>query len=69
MKSPGSKSILLPLSLLFMVILIGIVGFMIIEGFSAFESFFMTIITISTVGFQEVHPLSSLKIMNYWLIR
>lgn len=29
-----------------------------IEGFSFFDSFYMTIITISTVGFNEVHQLS-----------
>jgi len=44
--------------LLVSVVSIGIIGFMIIEGFSFIESFFMTIITVATVGFQEVHPLS-----------
>ena len=36
----------------------GIGGFMLIEGFSLIDAFYMTIITISTVGFQEVHDLS-----------
>ena len=44
--------------LLFAVILIGTIGFMIVEGWSFFDSFYMTIITISTVGFNEVHQLS-----------
>jgi len=44
--------------LLVSIVGIGIIGFMIIEGFSFIESFFMTIITVATVGFQEVHPLS-----------
>ncbi|NQU81469.1 MAG: potassium channel protein [Bacteroidetes bacterium] len=44
--------------LLVSIVGIGIIGFMIIEGFSFIESFFMTIITVSTVGFQEVHLLS-----------
>lgn len=39
---------------------IGVVGFMLIESFSFTEAFFMTIITIATVGFREVHPLSPL---------
>lgn len=30
---------------------------MVIEGYSALDGLFMTIITISTVGYQEVHPL------------
>jgi voltage-gated potassium channel len=36
----------------------GIVGFIIIEGFTLNEAFYMTIITISTVGYGEVRPLS-----------
>lgn len=31
---------------------------MIIEGYSVSEAFYMTVITLSTVGFQEVKPLS-----------
>ena len=33
-------------------------GFMLIEDFSFANAFYMTIITVSTVGFGEVHPLS-----------
>jgi voltage-gated potassium channel len=36
----------------------GIIGFMTIEGFTANEAFYMTMITISTVGYGEVHQLS-----------
>jgi voltage-gated potassium channel len=36
----------------------GTFGFMLVEGWSFFQSFYMTIITISTVGFNEVAPLS-----------
>jgi voltage-gated potassium channel len=39
-------------------ILIGIVGYMIIEGYSLLDAFYMTVVTISTVGFREVKPLS-----------
>lgn len=45
-------------SVLFGSILIGILGFMYIEQWSLADSFYMTIITIGTVGFSEVHPLS-----------
>ncbi len=39
--------------------LVGTLGFVFIEGWSLGEAFYMTILTISTVGFSEVHPLSS----------
>jgi voltage-gated potassium channel len=46
-------SILLSLLILF----IGTLGYTIIEGWSPFDAFYMTIITISTVGFSEVHQM------------
>ncbi|RFP65012.1 potassium channel protein [Hymenobacter lapidiphilus] len=36
----------------------GIIGFMWIEKFSFLDALYMTMITVSTVGYQEVHPLS-----------
>lgn len=55
--------------LLVSIVSIGIIGYMIIEGFSFIESFFMTIITVATVGFQEVHPLSDVgRIFTAFLI-
>lgn len=36
----------------------GTVGFTLIERWSPFESLYMTVITLSTVGYMEVHPLS-----------
>jgi voltage-gated potassium channel len=38
---------------------LGAIGYRTIEGWSLVESLYMTAITISTVGFSEVHPLSS----------
>jgi len=58
MKRTGLRAIVFPLILLVIIILVGIIGFSIIEEFTLLESFFMTVITISTVGFQEIHPLS-----------
>lgn len=37
----------------------GTSGYMIIEGWSFTDSMYMTVITISTVGYGEVHPLSN----------
>jgi voltage-gated potassium channel len=36
----------------------GTVGFHLIEGWPWFDSFYMVVITLSTIGYQEVHPLS-----------
>lgn len=43
--------------LLISIILIGIIGYISIEGFSIIDALYMTIITLTTVGFGEVHPL------------
>jgi voltage-gated potassium channel len=59
MKHESIRNIYIAMSLLFGIILIGVSGFMVIEGFTFTDAFFMTIITIATVGFREVHPLSS----------
>ncbi|MBX0289878.1 potassium channel protein [Hymenobacter sp. HSC-4F20] len=37
---------------------VGVVGFMWIEKFTFVDAFYMTMITVSTVGFGELHPLS-----------
>jgi voltage-gated potassium channel len=36
----------------------GTIGYMLIEGWNAWDAFYMTIITVTTVGYREVHPLS-----------
>jgi len=44
--------------LLLVIIISGTVGYSLIEGMSSFDAFYMTMITISTVGFSEIKPLS-----------
>lgn len=46
------------LILFFAMMLFGIMGYMMLEGYTFVEAFFMTIITMSTVGFEVVHKLS-----------
>lgn len=45
----------LPLLLIFFV---GIFGYRLIEGWSLFDSLYMTVISLTTVGFGETHPMS-----------
>jgi len=44
--------------MLFSIIVIGVSGYMVIEDDSYLNALYMTIITISTVGFGEIHKLS-----------
>lgn len=46
------------LFILVLVVALGTAGFAVIEGWSAFDSLYMTVITLATVGFREVHILS-----------
>jgi voltage-gated potassium channel len=48
-------------SLLVVIVLLtgGTLGYMLVEGWSAFDSIYMTVITLTSVGYLEVHPLSS----------
>lgn len=39
-------------------VLIGAGGFMLVEHWSFLDSIFMTVITLTTVGYGETHPLS-----------
>ena len=44
--------------LLSSIVLTGTAGYMVIEGWSTWDAFYMTIISLTTVGYREVHPLS-----------
>jgi len=46
----------LAFTLLAIVIVIGVTGYMLIDGWNILDAFYMVIITISTVGYTEVHP-------------
>ena len=54
------KKLYIALIVLLLVVVSGITGFAVIEGYTFEEALYMTVITVSTVGFQEVRPLSSL---------
>ena len=51
------------------ILLTGVLGFSLIEGYPLVDAFFMTIITVTTVGFGIIHPLSPVgKIFTSFLI-
>ena len=55
--------------LLCILLMVGVVGFKIISGYSWIDALYMTVITITTVGFAEVNPLDDAsKIFTVFLI-
>jgi voltage-gated potassium channel len=52
------KHLLLPVAMLGCIIMLGAGGYMVIEKFSFLDALYMTVITIGSVGYAEVHPLS-----------
>ena len=52
------SKIYLAILLMDLVLVTGMLGYRYIAGFTWIEALYMTIITVSTVGFQEVRPLS-----------
>ena len=61
MRGPG-----LAIALFFVVCAIGIVGYMAIEGWSFYDAFYMTMITVTTVGYREVHAMS--RVGEWWTV-
>jgi len=52
------RRVVRPIAILVTVLLVGVLGYMLIEGWGWFDSLYMTVITVGTVGFREIHPLS-----------
>jgi voltage-gated potassium channel len=59
----------LAIAMLVALVLIGTSGFHYIEGWAWFDGFYMTLTTMATVGYGEIHPLSHTgRIFNSFLI-
>lgn len=52
------RELILLVSAILILLTLGTTGFALIEGWSVFDAFYMTVITLSTVGYGETHPLS-----------
>jgi voltage-gated potassium channel len=63
------SKIVLALSLMVVVLVFGVVGYKMLSDFTWVEAIYMTIITVTTVGFSEVRPLdANAKIFTVFLI-
>jgi voltage-gated potassium channel len=52
-----------------LIILAGMAGFHVIEGWPWFDGFYMTLTTLTTIGYTETHPLSHAgRVFNSFLI-
>ena len=54
----NQKRIYFSLAALLFIVLLGMLGYHLLEGWSLFDSLYMTIITLATIGYSEVHPLT-----------
>ncbi len=54
------RRLVIPGLLILLLTILGTAGYMRIEGWNFLDSFYMVIITITTVGYMEVRPLSEL---------
>jgi voltage-gated potassium channel len=57
-RHPEFKQLRLALFFIVLVISSGTLGYKFIENYPTLDAFYMTVITVGTVGFMEVHPLS-----------
>src|SRR5580700_11494437 len=63
------KRFILIASALIVTQLGGTLGFILIDHYPPFDAFYMTLITITTIGYGEVHPLSHAgRIFNSFII-
>jgi voltage-gated potassium channel len=64
-----TRRLLWGISVLVAIIVAGVTGYMVIEGWSFIDAIYMTIATITAVGYDEVHPLTTTgRIFTIFLI-
>ena len=55
----ATRKLLIAAGALLTIIIVGVIGYILIEGWSFMDSLYMTVISITTTGFAEVHPLDT----------
>jgi voltage-gated potassium channel len=64
-----ARRFLFLVSAVLVTLAIGTVGFVVVAGYPPFDAFYMTLTTMTTVGYQEIHPLGQAgRIFNSFLI-
>ncbi len=64
-----SYTLFLPLIIIAAIILTGVIGFVFIEGFGLLDALYMTVVTVTTVGYDGANNLSTAgRIFNMLLI-
>ena len=54
----NQKRIYFSLAALLLIVLLGMIGYQVLEGWNWFDGLYMTVITLATIGYGETHPLS-----------
>jgi voltage-gated potassium channel len=52
------RRLILAIILMTLSLFVGTIGYMMIEHYTLLDAFYMTVVTVSTVGFREIQPLS-----------
>ncbi len=64
-----ARRTLFVVGIILITLCVGTIGFSRIEGWGFFDAFYMTLTTITTVGYQEVHPLDQAgRVFNSFII-
>ncbi|HZD49566.1 MAG TPA: NAD-binding protein [Silvibacterium sp.] len=68
MSSRLLRRVIIIAGLLGIILLVGTTGFVLIDGYSWFDAFYMTLTTITTIGYEEKHLSHAGRIFNSFVI-
>ncbi|MEA1934110.1 MAG: potassium channel family protein [Thermodesulfobacteriota bacterium] len=58
MRISGTRKAIVGILIAIAILLVGTMGYMLLEGWNCFDALYMTVITLITVGYGETHELS-----------